>query len=230
MRSLRAIAGTIFDPVGTFRGLAEGPKTLLALLFVVLAQLSVPLALSGRLDTRAAAMNELGPKIGEMTDRDVSEAIQQKEKIASVIIVAKALVGPPLLALELTIVLWLWGRYLRGKPAFGVLYSLCTHAQIPFALRALGRTAVILGRTQIEPDEVDNLLPSGLAPLFHGSQPIAHALAGADLFLLWTAVLLGIALYAAGKLSVTRAVVGMTLAYAAFVAVFLVALPGLGGA
>ena len=73
-------------------------------------------------------------------------------------------------------------------------------------------------------------MPSGVAPLFHGSAPIAHALAGADLFLLWTAVLLGIALYASGKLSVTRAAVGMTLAYAAFVAVFLVALPGLGGA
>jgi hypothetical protein len=230
MSSWRAIVGTLFAPVATFRKLGDGPRTLLALAFVVLAQLTVPLALSGRLDVRGQAMAEMGPRLNDMTDRELDEAITQKEKIASVLVTAKAVVGPPLLSLELAIVFWLWGRYLRGKPAFGVLYSLCTHAQVPLALRGLATSAVVLSRDKVSPDELPGLLPSGLSPFVHLQGPWANALGGADLFLLWTAVLLGIGLYVAAHLTPRRAAIGMGLAYAAFIAVFLVALPGLGGA
>lgn len=230
MRSWKAVAGTIFDPLGTFRALVEAPRSLLALVLLIAAHLALPLALSGKLETRGAVVQELGPKAAEMTDRDVEEAVAQKAKLTEVALVARAVVGPPLLALELTIVLWLWGRYLKGKPAFGVLYSMCTHAQVPLALRSLASAAVVLTRTDVTPDELEHLLPSGLGSLINLHGPAALALGGADLFLLWTAVLLGIALYAAGKLPARRAAVGMGLAYLAFVAVFLVGLPGLGGA
>lgn len=224
------ILGTLLEPVAAFRRLADAPRSIVALAVVVLAHLTVPLALAGRLDTRAVALQELGPKLAETTDREVEEAIAQKAKIAEVTFAASALVSPPLLALELTIVLWLWARYLKGKPAFGVLFAMAVHAQLPLALRSVCRAAVVLSRDAVEPKEIDGLLTSGLQPLFHLSSPWQQLLGGADLFLLWTAVLLGIALYAAAKLPARRAAVGMALAYAAFVAVFLVGLPGLKGA
>jgi hypothetical protein len=230
MGGARTIVGTLLEPVATFRALAEAPKAWIALVVVVLAHLSVPLALAGRIDARAAAIEELGPKIAESTDRELAEAVEQKVKISEVALVARGVMGPPMLALELTIVLWLWGRYLRGKPAFGALYAMAAHAQLPLAIRSLGRAGVILSRTAVEPKEVDGLLPSGLETILHVASPWKQLLGGADLFLLWTAVLLGVALYAAGKLPARRAAVGMALAYAAFIAVFLVGLPGLSGA
>lgn len=230
MRSWKAIAGTIFDPVGTFRALADAPKSLLVLLLVAAAHLAVPVALSSKLTTRTQVLAELGPKLSEMSDRDVDEAVEQKSKLVEVALVAKGLVGPPLLALELCIVLWLWGRYLRAKPPFASLFSLCAHAQIPLGLRSLAEALVVTGRKDVTPDELTHLLPSGLSSVLSAHGAWAHVLGGADLFLVWTGVLLGIALFVAGKMPARRAAIGMGLAYAAFVAVFLVGLPGLGGA
>jgi hypothetical protein len=230
MRSARAILETVLAPVATFRALAESPRSLLVLLFIIGANLMVPLALSGKLAARQAVLTELGPKLSEMSDREVDEAVTQKQKLVEFAAVAKAVASPPLLALELAIVLWLWARYLRDRPAFGSLFSLCAHAQIPLALRSLAQALVIVSRPRVAPDELTALVPSNLGALGHGSLVLGRALGGADLFLIWTAVLLGIALYSAGKLSGVRAAMGMAVAYAAFVAVFLVGLPGLGAA
>jgi len=230
MRSARAIVGTVFEPVSTFRSLADSPRSFVVLLLLIAANLCVPLALSGKISARRAVLAELGEKLSDMSDRDIDEAVTQKQKLVEFAAVAKAVVGPPLLALELALVLWLLGRYLRARPRFGPLFSLAAYAQLPLGLRSLGRAAVVASRPQVAPDELGGLLPSSLHALVHGPVALGRALSGADLFLLWTAVLLGIALHAAGKLPPLRAGLGMAVAYAAFVAVFLVGLPGMAGA
>jgi len=227
MKSLGAMAGTISAPLSTFRALAMEPRALVAMLLIIAAHLAVPLALSGRLALRQQVLTAQGPKLADMTDGELDDAVVQARKLAMVKVTAGALVQPPLLALELAIALWLWARYLGGKPTFRALYALCTHAQIPLALRSLATAVVVHRQAALTPRDLPALLPSGLAAWAHGSAPVARALGGADFFLLWTGVLLAVALHAASKLSLRRSALGMGLAYVAFVAVFLVGLPGL---
>jgi hypothetical protein len=233
MKTWRVLVETLIEPVAAFRALVESPRSLVALLLVCAGQLSLPWMLNGRVDTRATVLSdlEMSGKLGDMTDHEVDEAVVQKAKIVVAGQAASALVGPPMLALEFAIVLWLWSRYLRGKPSFGVLYSLCAHVQLPLALRSMATASIVYARGSVRPDEIDKLLPSGIISLVHVNPgPWMQALGGADFFRLWVAVLLGVALYVSGPFKPARAVIGMGLAYAAFVAVFLVALPNLGGA
>jgi hypothetical protein len=234
MGAWRSLLGTIVEPVATFRALAESPRSLLAVAVLILAHAALPIALSGRVDVKRDVVQSLAEsgKLADTTDRDLAEKVEQGQKIQVTKYAVLAVIGPPLRSLLLALVLWLWGRYLWGKPTFSSLWSLATHAQLPLAIRALAEALVISRQTSVLPSEIGTLLPSGLWawPGLHLTGPAAGILQGVDFFRLWTTVLLGIALYASSRFSPWRAALGMGLAYAAFVAVAFVGAAHAGGA
>jgi hypothetical protein len=234
MHSWRLVGETLVNPVGAFRELVESPRSLVALVLLVLAQLAIPAALLGRVDVRREVLADLqgSGKLADTSDRELGEKVDRASKLVVATYAATGLFGPPFRALLLTIGLWLWGRYLGARPAFGTLWSLSIHAQLPLAVRALARGAVLASQPFVYPSQIDGALPSGLwaVPGLHLPALATSLAGGVDFFLLWTAVLLAIALCTSSKLSAWRAGIGMGVAYAVWAVVVFVGLPLLGGA
>jgi hypothetical protein len=233
MVSWRLIAEALVSPVTAFRALAEAPRSLVILVVLIAAQLTIPVALVGRVDSRRDVVRELAQsgKLADTTDRELTEKVQQADKIQVATYAATGLFGPPFRTLLLTLALWIWGRYLRGRPAFGVLWSLCAYAQLPLAVRAVARGWVLSRLPYVYPDQIDGVLPSGLTSIgWHLPHGLEGLLGAADFFRIWTMVLLAVALYASAKISPLRASLGVGVAYAVFAVVAFVGLPRLGGA
>jgi hypothetical protein len=228
------VALTLVSPLAAFRELVEVPRSLLAMALLIAAHLAVPAALRGKVDVRRAVLSDLADsgKLADTTEVEINENVAQSEKIQVAKYAALGLFGPPFATLLLTIGMWLWGRFLAVRPAFGTLWSLCAHAQVPLAIRSLAQAFVIFSQPYVFPDQIDGVLPSGLSavPGLHLAPLATSLLGGVDFFRVWTAVLLGVALFAASKTGVLRAALGMTVAYAIFVVVTFVGLPRLAGA
>lgn len=185
---------------------------------------------------RLDAAKEVLPKMeekGELakaSEREVSEEVEQTQRIALVLGVAKAVFGMPLWVLMIAIALktlaWLLGR----KSQFGALFTAASVALLPVALYYLLATVVALRQDVIAPAQAGKLTVSSLAPLFAEAGPgKARVLAAFDFFNLWSAGLLGLGFAAATKMSAWRGVWLALGLYALYAAAILVGLPGMMG-
>lgn len=246
MRAPRALA-VVFDPVGAIGPAVEARAWLGPLLLTVVLTAAASAALGVKLDSARLVLPKLeaAGELAKASEREISEQVEQAQRIAIVAGVAKGLFLVPLIALLSAAGLWLMSWLLGGKATFAELFTVASLMLLPMAV-GQGITLVsALRQSSLSPSMVKQLVPSSLAQLVStddaGPPPRDEAPRGgwkrtartallelADFFHLWAALLLGLGFSAATKLSRLRAVPMGVLLYFLVVAAVTIGLPGLG--
>ncbi len=245
MRAPRALA-VVFDPVGAIGPAVEARAWLVPLLLTVVMTAAASAALGVKLDSARLVLPKLeaAGELAKASEREISEQVEQAQRIAIVAGVAKGLFLVPLIALLSAAGLWLMSWLLGGKATFAELFTVASLMLLPMAV-GQGITLVsALRQSSLSPSMVKQLVPSSLAQLVSaddaGPPPRADTPRGgwkrtagtvllelADFFHLWAALLLGLGFAAATKLSRLRAVPMGVLLYFLVLAAFTIGLPGL---
>lgn len=221
----------LIDPVGAVPLAVAGRRWLVALLL-----LSVLTAASGalvalRLDTSRLVLPKLeaSGELMKASEREVSEKIDEAQRVALVAGVAKGVLLMPLVVLLLAVVLKLTAWLIARRALFADLFTVAAIALLPVALFHGLEALVALRLELITPTMATALVPSSLSALL-GEPPnpgLARVYAAVDLVNVWAALLLGLGFAAASKWHpVKGAALGLFL-YVLFAAAFLVGLPGL---
>lgn len=234
MPPVQALYDTLVHPARAMPQVAESGRFLPALVAVTAAALLFAVLAVPRFDFARAAVDQLErrPDSAQMTPHQREEAIATVTKIGAVTGYAGALVGPALMALGAAVALWLGFKLAGGTPAFRPTFAVASFGQLPGAVHQLLLLPAVLRAGSVDPTAVPRLLPSSLGALLPpgASGPGASFLLAVDLFSVWSVALLALGMAAAARVSRRRAAVTTTLLWLAWVAVFRVALPGMGGA
>jgi hypothetical protein len=196
---------------------------------VIFAAVAVP-----RLDFARAADEALDrrPDAAQMTPHQREEALVTARKIGAVAGYAGALFGPSLMALGSAVALWLGFKIAGGQPAFRPTFAVASFAQLPGAVQQLLALPAVLRAEALDPTLLPRVLPSSAGALLlpvGATGPGAALLLALDLFALWTVALTVLGMSRAAQVSRRRAAATTALLWVAWVAVFRVALPAMGG-
>ncbi len=232
LASLTLSARAYVDPVSSVPRAVEQRRWVVPLLWVMITGAAAGAAFADRLDAAKEVLPKLAEKgeLAKASEREIGEEIEQTQRIALVLGVAKAIFGMPLsvllIAVALKLLAWLLGR----KAEFSACFTAAAVAMLPVALYYLLSAVVALRQDVIAPSQAGKLMVSSLQPLFKGLGPgQGRVLAAIDFFNLWSAGLLGLGFASAAKLSPWRGVGLGLLLYVLFAAAILVGLPGLMG-
>ena len=234
MTSAQALYDTLVHPARAMPQVAESGRLLPALVAataaaVLLAAVAVP-----RLDFARAAADAFDrrPDVAQMTPHQREEAIATARKVGAVAGYAGALFGPSLMALGAAVALWLGFKIAGGQPAFRATFAVASFAQLPGAVQQLLTLPAVLRADALDPTLLPRILPSSAGAVLPAGAtgPGASLLFALDLFGLWTVALMALGMARAAQVSPRRAVATAALLWLAWVALFKVALPGLGGA
>lgn len=191
-------------------------------------------ALSGtvyglKLDTARQVVPAMAQKgdLAKASEREISDKVEQAQRIALVAGVAKGALAMPLLmvllAAALKLVAWLLVKPLPFASAFTVV-ALST---LPIALFQLIFAVAIVQQDFVTVKSAEQLVPSSLAFLAEAPGALQRAWGAVDFFKLWSAVLLGLGFARATGVRWWRGIVLGLFLYVCFAAVLLVGLPGL---
>ena len=234
MTSAQALHDTLVHPARAMPQVAESGRLLPALLAATAAAVLLAAAAVPRLDFARAAAEafDRGPDAAQMTPHQREQAIATARKLGTVAGYAGALLGPSLMALGAAVALWLGFKIAGGQPGFRSTFAVASYAQLPGAVQQLLTLPAVLRAEALDPILLPRLLPSSAGALLPvgAAGPGASFLFALDLFGLWTVALVALGMARAAQVSPRRAVVTASLLWLAWVAVFKVALPGLGGA
>ncbi|HEU4383118.1 MAG TPA: YIP1 family protein [Anaeromyxobacteraceae bacterium] len=233
MSLAQALYDTLVHPSRAMPQVAESGRFLPSLAAataagVLFAALAVP-----RFDFDRAAEKALDqkPDAAQMTPHQREEAIATARTIGGAAAYAGAAFAPALLALGGAVALWLGFKLGGGTPAFRPTFAVASCGQLPGAVHQLLLLPAVLKSEALDPSLVPRLLPSSAGALLPAgaSGPGAAFLFSIDLFSAWAVALVIVGMAPAARVSHTRAAVTTILLWLAWVAVFKVALPGLGG-
>ncbi len=234
MSSAQALYQTLVHPARAMPDVAESGRFLPALVAataaaVLFAALAVP-----RFDFTRVATEALDrrPDAAQMTPHQREEAAATTRKIGTVAAYASAALMPSLMALGAAVALWLGFKLAGGTPAFRPTFAVASFGQLPGAVHQLLLLPAVLRSEAVDPTLVPQLLPSSAGALLPpgATGPGAAVLLAIDLFSLWTVALMVLGMESAARVSRGRAALTTVLLWLAWVAVFKVALPRLGGA
>jgi Yip1 domain len=232
LTSLALTFRAVFDPTVAVPAAVERRAFGFPILLLVLAVSASGAAVAYRLDPSPVVTQGLEAK-GELkkaSEREVSDEIQQAQRVALVGGVAKGLLAMPLLALLAALVLKIVGWVLGRKVLYAEALTTVGLALIPAALFHLILAAVALKQPVIVPSMIASLLPSSLADVasFQDAGPKAlKVLKAFDFFNLWGAGLLGLGFAQAAKWRPWQGLVFGAVVYALFAGAFLIGLPAL---
>lgn len=181
-----------------------------------------------KLAPAAAASSAPGAAAEEppKSDREIQEQIAKERSVGQVKLGLAAGLGTPAWILLLAVGLYLVGRYVGGKPTFRRALTAAAHASLPGAVKSCVTAVIAFRLPAVRPNEVDALVSA--SPVLH--HPIAARLfGGVDLFVVWTAVLCGFGLAAAGRMSRTRAFITVLVSFVLWLALTRLACGGPAG-
>jgi Yip1 domain len=163
----------------------------------------------------------------KMSEREVTEAVEQSERIALVSGIAKGLLVTPLTLLALAVALKVVAWLLSKKAPFAQLMSAASLAFLPVALFHLVLAIAASRHQGLTPKILEHLVPSSLAGMMDAGPKLLGFYQGVDVINIWSALMLGLGFSAAtGWKPVKGALLGLFL-YALFVCVFFVAIPSM---
>lgn len=232
LTSIALSARTYFDPVTAVPRAIDQRTWVVPLLWLMITGAAAGAAFADRLDAAKEVLPKMEEKgeLAKASEREVSEEIEQTQRIALVLGVGKAIFGMPLAVLAIAVALKLLAWLLGRKSEFGALFTAAAIAMLPAALFYLLATIVALRQDVIAPAQAGKLMVSSLAPLFSDLSPGKGRVLGAiDFFNVWSAGLLGLGFAASTKMSAGRGVLLGLLLYVLFAAAILVGLPGMMG-
>jgi hypothetical protein len=239
MSSLTTALTTLWSPARALGQARDGRRFAWALALSTAASLAVAGASAARLDydRGAAAKVDSGESAAKMTPHEREEAIASAVKVSRLGTVLSGGLGPAASVLAAAFFLWLALIVAGGKPGFAATFAITAHAFLPLALRDLLTLPALLRHEGLTPQDLPGLLPSNLgAWLVDPAAPLgprASLLGALDLFSLWALALLAVGLAPAARVSSLRSSTAVAVMWAAWLAVFAVALPSMtasGGA
>lgn len=204
--------------------LVAGARFRLAMAVAIGAALLAGAAASARIDMAPSVLSQgQGPPGGgppapgavgeERTDREIAEETEKQTSIFRVKAMFQAGLGTPATIVLLAIGLYLLGRYVGGKPSFRRALAAASVAALPWAVRSLVAAAAALRQPRVTPEDLPGLVGAGL-PVSADHPLLAHAVARADLFSLWSVVLCVFGLAAAASIGRARAAIAVIVGYA----------------
>ncbi len=230
MQALTLPFKSLVDPVDAVPRAVQGRRWVVPLLLLMASSSVAGAIVAQRVDVQprvVAGLRESG-ELEKKSEREISEAVEQAQRLALVTGVAGGLLAVPLVTLLGALALRFWAWLFGLKTSFGALFSAMATAQLPFVvLRVL--TAVVAFKQQVIVEKrVSSLLMTSLSQWL--SVEGVHAkrlLTAVDFFNLWSVGLLGLGLSAAASLTKTKGLAMAVFLYLLFAALMFVALPGL---
>jgi hypothetical protein len=228
-----ALAGrALVDPTVGVPASVEGKKWLLPLILVVLASTFSGVTYALKLDVARQVIPGMAKKgdMSKVSEREISDEVQQAQRIALVTGTAKGVAGVPLALLALALFLKLVGWIFQKKVPFSAAFTVAAVAMLPIAVYNLVYATSLWQQDFVTVESARKLVPTSLTALsqFADAQGAMKRVWGAvDFFNLWSALLLGLGLGRAMGIKAWKGVVLGLVLYVMFAAVFLVGLPGL---
>jgi len=230
MESFTLPLRAVIDPVGAVPRAVEGRRWLTAVVLVSVLTALSGAAIGARLDASRLVIPELARsgELAKASEREISEAVDQKQRVSLVAGVAKGVFAVPLMVLGLGVILKLAAWLLGRKALFIECFTAAALATLPLAvLRGLELVAA-LKTPVLTPAMAAALIPSGLGALVEVTSPgLGRALGAVDLINIWAALLLGLGFAAATRWAPWKGALFGLLLYVLFASAFLVGLPGL---
>jgi hypothetical protein len=213
---------------------AEERRYWVPLLFATAAALLFSIVAVPRVDVERAAADALDRSDGaaQMTPHDRETKIEQAKKVAALAMYSGAAFGTALSALASAFFLWAAFRVVGARPGFPQAFTVAVWGLVPAAIASLLAIPSLFLRGTVMPEQLALLLPSSLAVLLPAGAkgPLASFLGAVDVFALWGVWIVGAGMAGVARVSPRRAYVTVVVLWLAYVAVFRVALPALGGA
>lgn len=212
----------LFAPDRAMERQARAGRARWHFLFAWLCSLLLGAAVALRIDAHASTLRMLtmSGRIQSMSDRQIVEETQNAERVAQVLSVAKAATGTPvqlgMACLAVFVLCW----FFRGRLREGSVVPVAAATLLPGAIANLVDAAAAFRHAAIPPDGV----PLGPRTLTAALAMLGRPLAGPwikfgnalDLFSLWSAVMLGYGVAAAGHVPRRTAVAGTLIAWVCY--------------
>jgi len=223
MSLFRLFLDAFASPGRALAAAVERRSFLPPLLAATIASLVLAMALLPRLDFDRAALETLdrSPDAADVTPHQREEAVASARKLGAVLTVAGSATGPALSAVGLALFLWAGFRVAGTRPGFRDTLAVACWSLLPRALESLLSLPAALSTASVAPEAVSGLGPWS-AGWFVGpaARPPLLALASsANLFGLWSAVLLVIGMAPVAGASRARSGAVVAMVCAALVAV-----------
>ena len=211
--------------------MVESRKWLIPLMLLAVVTAASGAVLSARIDQSRVVIPkmQMSGELGKASEREITEEIEQSERIGLVSSIAIGVFVMPLavlvLATFLKLLAWLVGR----KAFFGAVFTTAAVGLLPLAMLRLVVLVSAMRQPVMSPDVAMALVPSSLADVLTGtySEPIKHALAAVNFFYLWSVVLIALGFAASTQMKPWRAVLLAVFVYALVAGAVTVGLPGL---
>jgi hypothetical protein len=234
MSADRLAQSPLFHPTSQLPRAAEQRLYWVPLLLATAAALLFSIVAVPRVDFERAASDALDRSEGaaQMTPHDREVKLEQARKVAALAAYTGAAFGTAISALIAAMGVWLAFQVVGTKPGFAQTFTVMCWALLPGAIEAVLSVPALLARGTIQAEQLASILPSNLGVILPSSVtgPPALFLGAVDLFSLWSIWLVAAGMAGVAKVSRRRALVTVTVLWIAYVAVFRVALPTLGGA
>lgn len=219
--SVSRLTGVLMAPVETFQRIAARPSWLLPLIVTIVAGLGVTALMMPKLDLETMLREQLAEAGSSASAEQIDSQVETMTKVARV----TAWVGPfvltPAAFLFLALVFWGTASIVGGQLRYKQSLAVVAHSWMPQVIASLLSIPVILSSESIDPEQAQggHLLASHLGFLADRDvSPVLHGLLSSfDVFSLWSLVLLGVGLAAAGKLSRGAAAVAVLLPWLVWV-------------
>jgi hypothetical protein len=234
MSADRLAQSPLFHPTSQLPRAAEQRLYWVPLLLATAAALLFSIVAVPRVDFERAASDALDRSEGaaQMTPHDREVKLEQARKVAALAAYTGAAFGTAISALIAAMGVWLAFQVVGTKPGFPQTFTVMCWALLPGAIEAVLSVPALLARGTIQAEQLASILPTNLGVILPSSVtgPPALLLGAVDLFSLWSIWIVAAGMAGVAKVSRRRALVTVTVLWIAYVAVFRVALPTLGGA
>ncbi len=239
MSALQPLAAVV-DPVGAVPRAVEARAFWFPLLATMVLTSLAGAAVGARLETSRLVIPKLAEaqELSKASEREISEQIDQAQRVAIVAGVAKGLFVVPLQVLLAAVGLWLLNWLFSRSATFAKLVTVVALAMLPVALSQGVLLASALNQPSLSPKMVATLVPSSLVPPeggagvprsggFFKAQALQKVLGLVDFFHLWSALLLGLGLSSAAKVNRVVGVLCGAALYFLVMAAVTAGIPGL---
>lgn len=221
---------TLLDPVGAVPRVVSSRRWVVPLFLVMILTALAGGVVASRIDASRVVIPkmQMSGELAKASEREVSEAIEQAERVMLVGSIAKGVLLMPLLVLLLAVALkiaaWLVGR----SALFVELFTVAALTMLPVALFHFIELIAALRVDVLTPTAAMTLVPSSVQQLVTGAGPGLTRVYGAiDVVNVWASLLMGLGFAAASKWSPWKGALFGLFLYVLFAAAFMVGLPGL---
>jgi len=230
--SLGRLISVLISPTATFRSIAERPTWLLALFVGIVLSAGVMFLAVPKVDWEQTAREQIEQSSMSLTDEQREAQIEGTKKAGPVITYAAVVVMPWIIYPLMALIFMVLFKILGGDVGFKTSLSISVYGLVPQLLAWLLSIPVILGAESFTGKDLEGGLLAANLGAFVGQDagPVVQAaLTSLNVFSFWSIGLLALGYSIAAKVSMGRAVTGVTAMWIFWVA-FKVGMAALGSA